>query len=89
MDLAVSLLTLVTQVFATGHLLKRFGTGPAAGALPAVYVVGFAALAIATSFAGIMVFQVVQRWMNFAVANPARQVFFTVVDRKENIRRRI
>jgi AAA family ATP:ADP antiporter len=82
MDLAVSLLTLATQVFATGRLLKRFGTGPAAGALPAVYVVGFAALAIATSLAGIMVFQVVQRWMNFAIANPARQVFFTVVDRE-------
>jgi AAA family ATP:ADP antiporter len=83
MDLAVSLLTLATQVFATGQVLKRFGTGPAAGALPTVYVVGFAALAITTSLAGIMLFQVVQRWMNFAIANPARQVFFTVVDREE------
>ena len=46
-DLAVGLLTLATQVFATGQLLKRFGTGVAAGALPAVYVVGFAALALA------------------------------------------
>ena len=27
--------------------------------------------------------QVVQRWMNFAIANPARQVFFTVVGREE------
>ena len=44
-DLAVGLLTLATQVFATGRLLKRFGTGVAAGALPVVYVVGFAALA--------------------------------------------
>jgi AAA family ATP:ADP antiporter len=26
---------------------------------------------------------VVQRWMNFAVANPARQVFFTVLSREE------
>ena len=41
-DLAVGLLTLATQVFATGRLLERFGTGVAAGALPAVYVVGFA-----------------------------------------------
>ena len=48
-DLAVGLLTLATQVFATGRLLKRFGTGVAAGALPAVYVVGFAALALAPS----------------------------------------
>jgi ATP:ADP antiporter, AAA family len=82
-DLAVGILTLATQVFATGHLLKRFGTGAAAGALPAVYVVGFAVLAVVTSVAAVLVVQVVQRWMNFAIANPARQVFFTVVDREE------
>jgi len=82
-DLAVGLLTLGTQVFATGRLLKRFGTGAAAGALPAVYVVGFAALALAPALAVVLVVQVVQRWMNFAIANPARQVFFTVVAREE------
>lgn len=82
-DLAVGLLTLATQVFATGRLLKRFGTGVAAGALPAVYIVGFATLALAPGLVVVAVFQVVQRWMNFAVANPARQVFFTVVDREE------
>jgi AAA family ATP:ADP antiporter len=82
-DLAVGLLTLLTQVFVTGRLLKRFGTGAAAGALPAVYVAGFASLALVTSLAAIMVFQVAQRWMNFAIANPARQVFFTVVDRED------
>jgi ATP:ADP antiporter, AAA family len=82
-DLAVGLLTLATQVFATGRLLERFGTGVAAGALPAVYVVGFAVLALAPGLMVVVVFQVVQRWMNFAIANPARQVFFTVVDREE------
>jgi len=82
-DLAVGLLSLATQVFATGLFLKRFGTGIAAGALPAVYVVGFAALAIAPSLPVIVTLQVVQRWMNFAIANPARQVFFTVVGREE------
>jgi AAA family ATP:ADP antiporter len=82
-DLAVSLLTLATQVFATGHLLRRFGTGATAGALPAVYVVGFTLIGVMTSLGAVLVIQVVQRWMNFAIANPARQVFFTVVDREE------
>ena len=36
-DLAVNLLTLATQILATGQLLKRFGTGLAAAALPAIY----------------------------------------------------
>lgn len=82
-DLAVGLLTLMTQVFITGRLLKRLGTGVAAAALPAVYIVGFAALAVMPSLVVVVMVQVVQRWMNFAIANPARQIFFTVVSREE------
>ncbi len=82
-DLVVNLLSLATQVFITGRLLKRFGTGIAAGALPAVYVVGFAALFLAPTLAVVVTLQIVQRWMNFAIANPARQVFFTVIGREE------
>ena len=82
-DLAVGLLTLATQVFATGHLIKRFGTGIAAGALPAIYVGGFVALFLSPTLAVVIVVQVLQRWMNFAIANPARQVFFTVISREE------
>ena len=82
-DLAVSLLTLATQMLATGQFLKRFGTGIAAAALPAVYVVGFSVLAAMPTLAVVVTVQVVQRWMNFAIANPARQVFFTVVSREE------
>ena len=56
--------------------------------LPGVFAVGFAALAIAAfgsapTLAVVLVFQVAQRWLNFAIANPARQVFFTVVGREE------
>ncbi len=83
MDLAVGLLTLATQVFATGRLLKRFGTGVAVGSLPAVYLIGFAALAFAPGLAVVVLFQVAQRWANFALANPARQVVFTVVSRED------
>jgi ATP:ADP antiporter, AAA family len=36
-----------------------------------------------TSVTAVVIFQVAQRWMNFAIANPARQVFFTVVEREE------
>jgi AAA family ATP:ADP antiporter len=82
-DLAVNLLTLATQVFFTGQILKRFGTGVAAGALPGVYIVGFAALFLAPTLAVVIALQVVQRWANFAIANPARQVFFTVLNREE------
>ena len=82
-DFAVAVLTLATQLVATGRFIRRWGTGVAAGALPAVYVAGFACLAFSPTLAVVLVFQVAQRWMNFAIANPARQVFFTVVDREE------
>ena len=82
-DLAVSLLTLVTQLFITGQVLKRVGPGVAAAALPMVYIVGFAVLAVMPTLIVVVTVQVVQRWMNFAIANPARQLFFTVVTREE------
>jgi AAA family ATP:ADP antiporter len=82
-DLAVNLLTLATQIFATGQLLKRFGTGLTAAALPAIFVVGFLAVFLMPTLAVVLVAQVIQRWMHFAVSNPARQVFYTVLDREE------
>jgi AAA family ATP:ADP antiporter len=82
-DLAVGLLSLATQVFITAQFLRRFGTGVAAGALPAVYIVGFAALMTAPGLITVVVFQIAQRFVNFAIANPARQILFTVVGREE------
>ena len=82
-DLAVNLLTLVTQLVATGQLLKRFGTGIAAGILPAVYVVAFLAVFFVPTLAVVLAAQIVQRWIHFAFANPARQVFYTVLGREE------
>ena len=48
-----------------------------------VYLVGFAVLGFHPTLAVVLVFQVAQRWANYAIANPARQVFFTDVDRGE------
>jgi ATP:ADP antiporter, AAA family len=81
-DLAVNLLTLATQFLATGQLLKRFGTGVTAAALPAVYIGGFVAVFLAPTLAAVLAAQVAQRWIHFALANPARQVFYTVLDRE-------
>ncbi|MDB5778352.1 MAG: major facilitator superfamily 1, partial [Polaromonas sp.] len=82
-DLAVGLLTLATQFLVTGPLLKRWGTAFAAGALPAVYAIGFTVLALVPTLTVVLVFQVAQRWTHFAVSNPARQLFFTVLKREE------
>jgi AAA family ATP:ADP antiporter len=82
-DLAVNSLALVTQFVVTGPLLKRFGSGITAAALPAVYVAGFLAIFFAPTLAVVLAAQIAQRWIHFAFANPARQVFFTVLGREE------
>jgi AAA family ATP:ADP antiporter len=82
-DLAVSMLTLAVQFFATGKLIRRFGAGPAAAFLPLVFCAGFLALALAPALWVVIAFQAAQRAANFAISNPAREVLFTVVAREE------
>ena len=57
-------------------------------ALPAIYIVGFAALASDAEPFVVVTLQVAQRWMNFAIANPARQVSSPSLAGRRNIRPR-
>jgi len=82
-DLAVGVLTLAVQFVATGRLIVRFGVGPAAALLPAVFGLGFAVLAFSPALLVVIGFQAMQRAANFAISNPAREILFTVVDREE------
>jgi len=82
-DLAVSLLTIVVQFLATGKLIRRYGTGPAAAFLPLVFALGFLTLALTPVLWVVIAFQAMQRAANFAISNPAREVLFTVVARAE------
>src|SRR6185436_7884654 len=82
-DLAVGLLTLGVQFFATGKLIERFGVGAALALLPLVFAAGFAVLAAAPVLAVVIAFQALQRTANFAISNPAREVLFTVLARDE------
>jgi AAA family ATP:ADP antiporter len=82
-DLAVGLLTIAVQFFATGKLIARFGVGAALALLPFVFAAGFAVLAAAPVLAVVIAFQALQRTANFAISNPAREVLFTVLARDE------
>jgi ATP:ADP antiporter, AAA family len=82
-DLIVGLLSLVTQLLATGPLILRFGIGAAAGLLPAIFAGGFLVLAAAPVLITIILFQAIQRTAHFAISTPARQALFTVATREE------
>ena len=82
-DLAVGVLTIGVQFFATGKLIARFGIGAALAFLPFVFAAGFGVLAAAPTLAVVIAFQALQRTANFAISNPAREVLFTVLARDE------
>ena len=82
-DLAMNLVTILVQLAVTGRIMRGLGVTPALAFLPLVTLVGFVALALAPVFVVIRSVQALQRAANFAISNPAREVLFTVVSRKQ------
>jgi AAA family ATP:ADP antiporter len=83
MDLAVNALTLVTQVFLTGRLLRWLGVGLGLAVVPLLSALGFAVLGTAPAVAVLVAVQVLRRAANFAIQRPAREVLYTVLPRTE------
>jgi AAA family ATP:ADP antiporter len=83
MDVATNVLTLATQIFLTGRLLRWFGVGFGLAFLPLVSLIGFGILAAAPLLGVIVVFEVLRRAGNFALARPAREVLYTVLARTD------
>jgi len=83
MDLIANLMTLALQCVVTGQIIKRLGAGPSAAILPILFGLGFAALILAPGLWTVVAFQALQRTLNFAFSNPAREILFTSVAREE------
>ena len=75
--------TLVLQLVVTGHFIKRFGVAVALAVLPVVASLGFIGLAMASSFAVLIVFDAFFRAIQRAITRPARETLFTVVNRED------
>ena len=71
-DLVVNVLTIFGQAFLAGRLLKWLGVGATLALLPAMSVIGFAALGVAPTLVLLVVFLTLRRAANFALARPAR-----------------
>jgi len=80
-DLAVNILTLVTQLFLTGRVVKWFGVGVTLAFLPVVTLIGFAVLGVSPVLPVLIVFLVIRRAGNFAIQRPAREALYTVLPR--------
>lgn len=82
-ELAVQLLTVFTQLFLTGRIIRWFGLVTALAFLPVVSMIGFGALANVPTFGALAVFVILRRAGNFALTNPSMEVLFTVVPRED------
>jgi ATP:ADP antiporter, AAA family len=82
-DLIVNTLTILTQLFLTGRIMKLLGVGITLALLPILSLLGFASLGAMPTLAVLVGFQVLRRAGNFAVERPAREVLFTVIKRED------
>ncbi|MGH8463731.1 MAG: MFS transporter, partial [Pseudomonas sp.] len=78
-DSLVQFLSILTQVFVTGHLARKLGVGVLLVAVPLVMVVGFVWLAVAPVFAVFVLVMVVRRVGEYALVRPGREMLYTVV----------
>ncbi len=83
MDLAVNALTLVTQVFLTGRIVKRCGLAWSLAAVPLLLAAGFLALGFASSLWVLVAVQVLRRAGNYAVMRPGREMLYVVLGKEE------
>jgi AAA family ATP:ADP antiporter len=82
-DLAVNILTLATQLFVTGRMLRWLGVAASLAFLPLMSLIGFGILASAPVLTVLVAFQVLRRAGNFAIQRPAREVLYTVLPRTD------
>jgi AAA family ATP:ADP antiporter len=83
LEIWVNVITLLIQIFLTGRLLKWFGVGLTLVMLPAISLIGFAAMGITPSLGLLAIFQVIRRAAAYALMRPSREVLFTVLDRED------
>ncbi|HEY3065772.1 MAG TPA: MFS transporter [Methylomirabilota bacterium] len=85
MELATQTLTAIIQILLTGRVIRAVGLPAALAIMPAVSVLGFAALGAGglSVLSTFVVFSVVRRATNFGLTNPSMEVLFTVVSRED------
>jgi AAA family ATP:ADP antiporter len=82
LDLVVNTLTVLTQIFLTGRIVRFFGVAFSLAWLPLVCVIGFFGLGFAPTLVVLAAFQVVRRASNYAVSRPCREMLYTVLPRE-------
>jgi len=81
-DLAVNSLTVLIQLLGTGRFIRRFGVTTGLLLNPLIMAIAFALVIFSPVLLILGGVQVVRRVAEYAVAKPAREMLFTVVDQE-------
>lgn len=82
-DLVVNVFTFLAQVAVTSRVIGRFGLASALVVLPIASAIGFGVIAVMPVLTVFIMFTIVRRVGEYALAKPAREVLFTVLSREE------
>jgi ATP:ADP antiporter, AAA family len=82
LDWIVQGLTIVSQIFLTGRIAKRFGVIALLTLVPLAMVFGFFALAASGTFTVLAVVFVLRRAMEYAFVRPGREMLYSPLDKE-------
>lgn len=87
-DLLVNVLTILCQLFVTGHIIRRLGLGLTLALVPFALTIGLVLLGLAPALglpllAVVISLQVIRRTGYYALINPAREALYVVLSRRE------
>lgn len=81
-DLAVQILSFLTQLFLFAYLMRWFGAAGTLAMVPLLLAVGCVVFAAEPTFAVLIALQIVRRVGEYSITKPAREVLFTRFDRE-------
>lgn len=81
-ELTLSIITVLLQLFAVGRVTARFGLTPMLAAVPLAVIAGFLLIAGSPTFAMLVGVFVVRRVGQYAIVRPCREMLYTTVDRE-------
>ena len=82
-DLVVSALTIVFQVYLTARIIKWLGVGLTLAIVPVLMALGFVLLGLYPTLTVLVVIQVMYRAGRYGLTKPAREILWTVLGREE------
>ena len=83
MDFAVNFLTIVTQLFLTSRIVRKWGISWGLALIPLLLGFGFMLLGLMPTLSLLIVVQVLRRAGNYAIMRPAREMLYVVLGKEE------